>query len=200
MFIEACKKFASQEGLQGVRVPKANTLTSFLNPYGRALTEDRKKAVHRIRRDMELIYDGNALGLGLVPDGDWFKWENARSIRGYQPTLMGRVSPVAVSVALTAATTAILFQMHASQTTPHRLVYFYLLPLFLITILYTDRIALVCVGLALLCADYFLQDPIYSFYTSEYYDLIWFAALASVEIATIRKLLPRNGGGAVSSR
>ena len=32
MFIEACKKFTSQEGLQGVRVPKASTLTSFLNP------------------------------------------------------------------------------------------------------------------------------------------------------------------------
>lgn len=61
---------------------------------------------------MELIYDGNALELGLVPDGDWFKWENARSIRDYQPTLMGRVSPVAVSLVLMAATTAVLFHVH----------------------------------------------------------------------------------------
>ena len=78
---------------------------------------------------------------------------------------------------------------------------FYLLPLVLITILYGDRIAVVCAGVALLCADYFLQDPVFSFYTSEYNDLIWFAALAAVGIATTRKLFRRSSGGnAASSR
>ena len=28
------------------------------------------------RRDMELLYDKNALELGFVPDGDWLKWTN----------------------------------------------------------------------------------------------------------------------------
>ena len=39
---QAYKKFASQEGLQEVRVPKASTLTSYLNPYGRALPKSQK--------------------------------------------------------------------------------------------------------------------------------------------------------------
>jgi hypothetical protein len=82
MFIDACKKFACEQGLREVRVAKASTLASFLKPYGRALTEDRQKAVLRIRSNMELLYDRNALELGLVPDGNWFKWQNASSIRG----------------------------------------------------------------------------------------------------------------------
>src|SRR5262249_29962335 len=86
MFIEACKEFACQQGLREVRVPKASTLDSFRFPFARAktLTEDLKQAVRRIRRDMELLYDRNALQAGLVPDGDWFKWQIARSIPGYQ--------------------------------------------------------------------------------------------------------------------
>ena len=115
MFIEACRKFARQEGLREVRVAKASTLNSFLNPYGRAMTEARKKAVPRIRRDMELIYDKNALDLGLVPDGDWFKWQNARPVRDHQLNIMRRAIPVAVSFALMATTTAILFQVHARR-------------------------------------------------------------------------------------
>ena len=107
---------------------------------------------------------------------------------------------MAVSLALMAATTAFLFQVHASQNAPHRLVYFYLLPLVLITVLYSDRLAVICAEVALLCADYFLQDPVFSFYTSEYADLIWFAVLAAVEIKLTRKLFPRNSGKAASSR
>ena len=200
IFIEACKKFACQQGLREVRVPKANTLVSFRYPYGRVLTEDRKKAVPRIRKIMELLYDNNALELGLVSDGDWFKWQNARPIRGYRLTMVQRATPVAVSLVVMAATTTFLFQVHDSQAAPQRLVYFYLLPLVLIAIFYSDRIAVICAGVALLCADYFLQDPVFSFYTSEYDDLIWFAALAAVEIPTTRKLFPRSSGDVASSR
>ena len=53
MFIDACSKFAYERGLREVRVAKASTLVSFINPYGRALIELHKKAVPRIRRDME---------------------------------------------------------------------------------------------------------------------------------------------------
>jgi hypothetical protein len=198
MFIEACKKFACREGLREVRVPKARTLVSFRYPYGRdkSLTEGLKKAVLRIRRDMELIYDSNALQLGLVPDNDWFKWHNPKAIRSHQSR---RAFPIAVSLVLMAATTTILFQLHDSEATPQRLVYFYLLPLALVAILFTDGIAVLCAGVALFCADFFLQDPVYSFYTSEYDDLIWFAALAALTIASIRRLLLRHNGDIASS-
>ena len=53
MFIDACSKFAYERGLREVRVAKASALVSFTNPYGRAPTELHKKAVPRIRRDME---------------------------------------------------------------------------------------------------------------------------------------------------
>jgi K+-sensing histidine kinase KdpD len=192
MFIDACSKFAYERGLREVRVAKASALVSFTNPYGRALIELYQKAVPRIRRDMELIYDKNASELGLVPDGNWFKWQNASSIRDYQPTILRHATPAAASVALMAATTAILFQMHDSQAAPQGLVYFYLIPLVWIAILSTARIAILSAGMALLSADYFLQDPIYSFYTSEYYDLILFLALAGLGIKALQKLIPRS--------
>ena len=109
--------------------------------------------------------------------------------------MLQRVIAIAVSLALMAATTAILFYVHTTQTSPHRLVYFYLLPLVLIAVLFSGRLALVCAGIAVLAADYYLQDPIYSLYNSnilEYGDLIWFAALAALSIKTTRKLLPRR--------
>jgi hypothetical protein len=202
MFIEACKKFACQQGLREVRVPKASTLISFRYPYGRAPIEKHKKAVPRIRRNMELIYDGNALQLGLVPDGDWFKWQNARSIRGYQLSISQHATRIAASFGLMAATTAILFPMHtyANEPAPHRLVYFYLLPVVLIAVLYTGPAAMLCAGVAILCADYFLTDPVFSFYTAEWDDLIWFAVLAAFAIKTTESLLPPSSRDTASSR
>jgi hypothetical protein len=189
MFMDACKKFACEQGLREVKVAKASTHF----PYGpRTLTEEEQKAVPRIRRDMELLYDKNALELGLVPDGNWFKWQNANSIGDYQPTILRRAIPAAASVALTAATTAILFQAHDSQATPQGLVYFYLIPVVLTAIFSTARIAILSAGMALLCADYFLQDPTYSFYTSEYDDLILFLVLAGLGIKAVQKLIPRS--------
>ena len=88
--------------------------------------------------------------------------------------------------------------MHAGMGASYRLVHFYLLPLGLIAILCTRLIAVISAGAALLCADYFLQDPIYCFYTSEY--LAWFAALVAVTITTMRRLLPRNKGNVASSQ
>lgn len=117
--------------------------------------------------------------------------------------MLQRAIAIAVSLALMAATTAILFYVHTTQTTPHRLVYFYLLPVILIAVLFSGRLALVCAGIAVLAADYYLQDPIYSFYNSnilEFGDSIWFAILAALSIKTTRMLLPRrpNGGLRVS--
>jgi len=192
--MEVCRTFAYQEGFKEMRVPRAASLYSYHHPDIRPelLPDGRERALERIRKNMELIYDKNALDLGLVPDGNWFKWQNASSIRDYQPTILRHAIPAAASVALTAATTAILFQMHDSQAAPQGLVYFYLIPLVLIAIFSTARIAILSAGMALLCADYFLQDPIYSFYTSEYDDLILFAALAGLGIKAVQKLIPRS--------
>jgi hypothetical protein len=199
IFIEICKQFACQQGLRAVKVPKASTLTSFRYPYGRAINEELKKAVPRIRRNMELLYDSNALQLGLVPDGDWFTWQNARSIQGYQLSTLQHATRIAASLGLIAVTTAILFQMHNGAATPQRLVFYYLLPLGLIAVLYSGRAALLCAGIAILCADYFLQDPVFSFYTSEWGDLVWFAILAAFAVKTTEHLLPPGDRNATSS-
>ena len=199
LLIKACRTFAYQEGFKEMRVPRAASLYSYHHPDIRPelLPDGRERALERIRKNMELIYDKNALDLGLVPDGNWFKWQNASSIRDYQPTILRRAIPAAASVALTAATTAILFQTHDSQAAPQGLVYFYLIPLVLIAIFSTARIAILSAGMALLCADYFLQDPIYSFYTSEYDDLILFAALAGLGIKAVQKLILRSNDRAL---
>jgi len=112
--------------------------------------------------------------------------------------MLQRTITVAVSLALMAATTAILFFVHTTQTSPHRLVYFYLLPVILIAVVFSGRLALICAGIAVLAADYYLQDPIYSFYNSnilEFGDSIWFAILAALSIKTTRILLPRRSAG-----
>ena len=109
--------------------------------------------------------------------------------------MLQRIIAIAVSLALMAATTAILFYIHTTQTAPHRLVYFYLLPVIFTAVLFSGRLALVCAGIAVLAADYYLQDPIYSFYNSnmlEFGDSIWFAILAALSIKTTRMLLPRR--------
>ena len=88
MFIEACKEFACRQGLREVRVPKAKTLDCF------------EQTVPRIRRNMELLYDANALRAGLAPDGDWFKWQNPRSIRGRSPAELPKYLLIAAASAL----------------------------------------------------------------------------------------------------
>jgi len=111
--------------------------------------------------------------------------------------MLQRIFAIAVSLALIAATTAVLFYVHTTQTAPHRLVYFYLLPVILIAVVFSGRLALVCAGMAVLAADYYLQDPIYSFYNSnilEFGDSIWFAILAALSIKATRMLLPRRPG------
>src|ERR1051326_439323 len=109
--------------------------------------------------------------------------------------MLQRIIAIAVSLALMAATTAILFYIHTTQTAPHRLGHLYFLSGVFISVLFSGRLALVCAGIAVLAADYYLQDPIYSFYNSnilEFGDSIWFAILAALSIKTTRMLWPRQ--------
>jgi K+-sensing histidine kinase KdpD len=90
-----------------------------------------------------------------------------------------------------AVTTVILWQLKIT-TNEHHLVYLYLLPAVLIAVLYTGRVALLSAAIALLCADYFLQDPLYSLSIDsslQYGDLICFAILAAMAIKCIRVLM-----------
>jgi len=78
MFIETCQTFARQEALKEVRVPRAEMLYSYRNPFlnSQLLPESRENALKKIRRNMKLLYNSNALELGFVPDGGWFKWDS----------------------------------------------------------------------------------------------------------------------------
>jgi len=77
--MKTCQTFARQESLRELRVPRAQSLYSYRNPFinSQLLPESREKALKKIRKNMELLYDTNALELGFVPDGNWYKWKNS---------------------------------------------------------------------------------------------------------------------------
>jgi hypothetical protein len=64
--------------------------------------------------------------------------------------------PIAVSVGLILAVTAMLWRLKANGAGSGGLIYIYLLPVALIAA-YNSYLALFCVATALFCADYFLQ-------------------------------------------
>ena len=102
------------------------------------------------------------------------------------------VIPIAVSLCVMAVATAILWQLKVTTTNEHHLVYLYLLPVVLIAVLYTGRLALLSAAIALVGADYFLQDPLYSLHIDnplQFGDLFWFAVLAALAIKCIRALM-----------
>ena len=99
------------------------------------------------------------------------------------------VLPVVVSIGLILAVTAILWRLNSTAAGSYHLVYFYLFPVALIAALYNGRLALLGTALALICADYFLQKPLYIFGNDnplEYGDLFVFALLAVTAIKFIR--------------
>lgn len=99
--------------------------------------------------------------------------------------------PIVGSLGLVLAVTAILWQAHLTGAGSDRLVYFYLFPVALIAALHNGRTAVLCTAVALVCADLFLQEPLYSLANDnplEYGDLIFFALLAVTAIKFIRVL------------
>lgn len=100
--------------------------------------------------------------------------------------------PIAVSLGLMSAVTVLLWQVNQTAAGSHALVYLYLFPVALIAALYNGRVAVLSAAVALVCADYFLQEPIYSFANEnprEYGDLVCFALLAVTAIKFIRELV-----------
>src|SRR6516164_10526691 len=114
------------------------------------------------------------------------------------------VLPIVVSIGLILAFTAILWQLRlAANSSPH-LIYIYLFPVTLIAALYNGCLAVLSAAIAILCADFFLRDPLYSFANDnplEYGDLFAFALLAIPAIKFVRELVrPRPKSLKAASR
>jgi K+-sensing histidine kinase KdpD len=113
------------------------------------------------------------------------------------------IFPIAASLTLMVAVTAVLWHLKLT-TGGSKLVYIYLFPVALIAALYSGRLAVLCTAIALVSADYFLQEPLYSFANDnplEYGDLICFALLAVTAIKFIRELVrPRTRNFETGSR
>jgi K+-sensing histidine kinase KdpD len=106
------------------------------------------------------------------------------------------VLSIAEAVGLILAVTAVLWLLKLDNADNHRLVYIYLFPVALIAAFYNGRLAVLSMVTALFCADFFLQEPLYSLANDnplEYGDLFCFAVLAMTAIKSIRELLrPRT--------
>lgn len=88
--------------------------------------------------------------------------------------------PVAVTLAVVSAVTAVLWYFKLATFGPEHPVFFYLLPIGVLMFLYGSLPALLAVFVAAAAADYFLYDPLYSFNISsrvEFGDIACFALL-----------------------
>jgi K+-sensing histidine kinase KdpD len=112
--------------------------------------------------------------------------------------------PLAVSLTVVCLVTAILWYVKRSGMGPLHPVFFYLLPIAVLTMLYGRLPALVCASVAMLCSAFFLYDPVYSFHVSnrlEVGDLVCFAVLALIGVQCTGELLrPPTNVSAAKSR
>jgi hypothetical protein len=150
-----------------------------------AFAECRNKSFLSVPRDLlQLLYLRGVKWLG----------NPMRALKG--------VIPIVVSVGLISAVTAVLWRLNSTAAGSYHLVYIYLFPVALIAGLYGGRLALLGTAVALICADYFLQKPLYILGNDdplEYGDLFVFALLAITAIKFIRELLrPRISLGVKS--
>jgi K+-sensing histidine kinase KdpD len=103
-----------------------------------------------------------------------------------------RAIPLAVSLTVISVVTAILWYSKLSGVGPLHPVFFYLLPISLLTMAYGRLAALLCAAGAMLCSAFFLYDPIYSFQVAnrlEVGDLVCFAVLALIGVQCTGELL-----------
>ena len=111
---------------------------------------------------------------------------------GAKMRVLKGLMPIAASLGLMSVVTALLWQVNQTAGGSHALVYIYLFPVALIAALYNGRIAVLSAAVALVGADYFLQEPLYSLANNnprEYGDLVCFALLAVTAIKVIRELV-----------
>jgi K+-sensing histidine kinase KdpD len=99
---------------------------------------------------------------------------------------------VAISLAIIAAVTTFLWYVKAAGVGPRHPVFFYLLPIVIVACLYGSMPALLSAVTAMMCAAFFLCDPVFSFHiadTRELGDLVCFAILALISVKTMVELL-----------
>lgn len=92
---------------------------------------------------------------------------------------------LAVAVMVVTVVTAALWYGKITGFGPRHPIFFYLLPIALVALMRGSRTALLCVGVATVCAAFFLYDPIYSFRIAgrlAFGDLVCFAMLAAIGI------------------
>src|SRR5437867_4572019 len=102
--------------------------------------------------------------------------------------LANKALPLTVSLAIVAAVTAVLWYIKLTFGGSHQLVYFYLFPVILVRVLFSDVMAALCAAIASLLANYFLQDPLYSLYNADpldYGDLVGFLLLSLLAIKCV---------------
>jgi K+-sensing histidine kinase KdpD len=104
-----------------------------------------------------------------------------------------RAVPIAVALAVVSAVTLVLWYFKLATIGPDHPVFFYLLPIGVVTMLYGSWPALLGVFTATACADFFLYDPLYTFSIDsrvEFGDLACFAMLALIAVKCTSELFP----------
>jgi K+-sensing histidine kinase KdpD len=110
---------------------------------------------------------------------------------GTKVRVLKSVLPVVVSLGVMAAVTALLWHINLTSGGSQSLVYLYLFPVAWIAAAFNGRLAVLCAAVAIVCADYFLQAPLYDLAIDnplEYGDLVFFALLAVTTIKFVRVL------------
>jgi K+-sensing histidine kinase KdpD len=114
--------------------------------------------------------------------------------------------PVAVALATVSAVTLVLWYFKLATIGPDHPVFFYLLPIGVVTMVYGSWPALLGVFTATACADFFLYDPLYTFNIAsrvEFGDLACFALLALIGVKCTSELFPiirKNSGAKIPLR
>jgi K+-sensing histidine kinase KdpD len=110
---------------------------------------------------------------------------------------MTRAARVAVSLTVVSLVTAILWYFKRAGAGPLHPVFFYLLPIAVLTILCGRLPALLGASLATACSAYYLYDPVYSFQVTnrlEVGDLVCFGVLAVIGVHCTGELLRPPAG------
>ena len=100
--------------------------------------------------------------------------------------------PFAVTLAVVAAVTALLFYFKLAGIGPHHPIFFYLLPITAVALIYGSGPATRFALVATLCGAFFLYDPVLSFQVNnrlEIGDLICFTVLALMAVKCSVELL-----------
>ncbi len=104
---------------------------------------------------------------------------------------------VTVTLAVISAVTGVLLYFKLATLGPVHPIFLYLLPAALVVMLYGPRPALLAVVTAVICADYFLYDPIFVFDIpgrEEVSDVACFALLALLAIKCVHELFRPSEG------